>query len=870
MVCYGNQSSKSCLAVAGCWKPLAARRGDPVAEEVGSPSQDGGPQHGDRLGPVPAVPTGSGAGRPPGSAGIEWIEGSADTGSADARLTDGLRWSFELELGEVLAAAGLVGGDGPDDPGDPAGQEQSPEEEPEFVEADGDREPGRDLTGLLAEHMAAGPGLAAWLADGPSGEWSDWDLPGVAASYRRVAAWAQAEELAAVAAMTSRAAARDPKAGVDPDGRPAALTPSATSEVSLALTMSHLGASWWADLAVTLRWRLKATGAALAAGTIDLQRARLFADATTALSDELAQLVEERVLPSAGDQTTGQLRAALRRAVITVDPRAADDRRREAEHRAKVSLYADDSGTAALVGSNLPAVHAAAAMARLTALARGLRASGAGGRLDLLRSQVFIGLLLGTLPLIPPGPAGPPDSPPDAPPGPADPEIGCPPPGDGSFGSTPPDPYGGGGPDDAPPPSGTPPGERPPPPGGRTSGHRSRPDQPGGPPPRPADGSRPPARSASGPGTAPSGDSGTPAPAGPDPAGPDPAGPVNLDASGSSRADDSSWRDVPPPGDADAPPADQDPPPDPWLPPEPDPYDIDRLAEHPAPPWSSLPPTVTQIPPVLGDPPPGVTGAFPLASPSAGPDSGSGRPPPGLLDLTISWSALTGQSDAPAQLGRIGPITATQAIPLAAAAASDPHAAWRVILTDTAGLALAVERLRRPRAGGRPPGVFGRVTVVVPAAALAQPPPAASGSPSACCPGGGILAAVRRAASRAAAREAARQAADAAAPGGCAHTREAPGYRPPPRIREYVAARDQTCRSPTCRQPAWQADLDHTVPYDQGGRTCACNIGGFCRTHHQVKQEPGWDVAQPRPGNFQITTPAGRTYDVHPDPYAAA
>src|SRR5580698_10290318 len=86
----------------------AARRGDPVAEEVGSPSQDGGQQHGDGLGPVPAVPAGSGAGRPPGSAGIEWIEGSADTGSvdtgiADARLTNGLRWSFELELGEVLA-----------------------------------------------------------------------------------------------------------------------------------------------------------------------------------------------------------------------------------------------------------------------------------------------------------------------------------------------------------------------------------------------------------------------------------------------------------------------------------------------------------------------------------------------------------------------------------------------------------------------------------------------------------------------------------------------------------------------------------------------------------------------------------------------
>jgi hypothetical protein len=80
----------------------------------------------------------------------------------------------------------------------------------------------------------------------------------------------------------------------------------------------------------------------------------------------------------------------------------------------------------------------------------------------------------------------------------------------------------------------------------------------------------------------------------------------------------------------------------------------------------------------------------------------------------------------------------------------------------------------------------------------------------------------------------------------------------------------QTCRHPTCRQPAWHADLDHTVPYEQGGRTCTCNVGGLCRTHHQVKQEPGWAVAQPRPGHFQITTPAGRAYDIDPDLYPAA
>ncbi|MGH3399735.1 MAG: hypothetical protein ACRDPO_34135, partial [Streptosporangiaceae bacterium] len=78
-----------------------------------------------------------------------------------------------------------------------------------------------------------------------------------------------------------------------------------------------------------------------------------------------------------------------------------------------------------------------------------------------------------------------------------------------------------------------------------------------------------------------------------------------------------------------------------------------------------------------------------------------------------------------------------------------------------------------------------------------------------------------------------------------------------------------TCRNPRCRQPAHHADLDHTTPYDQGGLTCECNLGGYCRTHHKIKQLPGWTLTQPTPGHFQLTTPAGRTYTTTPDAYPA-
>ena len=176
--------------------------------------------------------------------------------------------------------------------------------------------PERDLTGVIAEHLPAGPGLAAWLGNADPAEFSDWDLPGIAAAYRRVASWALAGELAAVAAIASRTAARDARADVGGQGRPDRVTAGAACEVSLALRMSQSGASWWTRLGVELAWRLAETGAALAAGVIDLGRARLIAEAAGPLTDEDARAVQALVLPAAGGQTTGQLRAALRRAVL--------------------------------------------------------------------------------------------------------------------------------------------------------------------------------------------------------------------------------------------------------------------------------------------------------------------------------------------------------------------------------------------------------------------------------------------------------------------------------------------------------------------------------------------------------------------------
>jgi hypothetical protein len=230
----------------------------------------------------------------------------------------------------------------------------------------------------------------------------------------------------------------------------------------------------------------------------------------------------------------------------------------------------------------------------------------------------------------------------------------------------------------------------------------------------------------------------------------------------------------------------------------------------------------------------------------------------------ISWRAFTGDPAGPATLSRIGPITAGQAQPLALTASFDPHARWQVILTDPDGHAIAVDTVRRRRSGHsrRPAGVTGQVAVTIPATVLDQLTDTTSGQR-------GIRAAVLRAARRAYTRAQHQTADDADAPGGCAHALSTPGYRPTSKLRDYINARDQTCRHPRCRQPARHTDLDHTTPWDQDGPTCTCNIGPHCRTHHQIKQLPGWTLIQTRPGYFQLTTPAGRTYTTTPDAYPA-
>jgi hypothetical protein len=55
------------------------------------------------------------------------------------------------------------------------------------------------------------------------------------------------------------------------------------------------------------------------------------------------------------------------------------------------------------------------------------------------------------------------------------------------------------------------------------------------------------------------------------------------------------------------------------------------------------------------------------------------------------------------------------------------------------------------------------------------------------------------------------------------------GYHPSRKLQHLIRARNATCTAPGCRRPSARCDLDHTVPWDQGGITCECGLAPWCK-----------------------------------------
>jgi Domain of unknown function (DUF222) len=93
------------------------------------------------------------------------------------------------------------------------------------------------------------------------------------------------------------------------------------------------------------------------------------------------------------------------------------------------------------------------------------------------------------------------------------------------------------------------------------------------------------------------------------------------------------------------------------------------------------------------------------------------------------------------------------------------------------------------------------------------------------------------------------------------------GYTPSAQLAEFIRCRDLTCRAPGCDRPATHCDLDHTVPYADGGATHASNVKCLCRFHHLLKTFWGWRDKQLPDGTGNLATypqAASRVADSNP------
>ena len=223
-------------------------------------------------------------------------------------------------------------------------------------------------------------------------------------------------------------------------------------------------------------------------------------------------------------------------------------------------------------------------------------------------------------------------------------------------------------------------------------------------------------------------------------------------------------------------------------------------------------------------------------------------------NLTFPLATLQRLADRPGDAHGFGPLDPALARDLAAAAARSPHSTWCITITDANGYAIGHGCARPARTkGAKSPPAPGPDSPWTLRPRHGPGPPDGYGSWTLTLPGGQELIIDLRPVPLT----------------NCDHRYESHSYQPSHTLRHLVQIRDGTCTFPSCSRHARNCDYEHTLPHDQGGRTCACNGSTRSRRCHRVKQATNWTVTQPRPGWHQWKTPSGRTYTQGPMRYPA-
>jgi hypothetical protein len=146
--------------------------------------------------------------------------------------------------------------------------------------------------------------------------------------------------------------------------------------------------------AAELVTRYPATLALLEAGQIGYWHALRLVEAGLARSDAVMAAVEQRVLARAPEQSISEFKRAITRALASLDPITAEQRRATAIECRRIAFCPREDGTTDLWAGNLPSAQAAAMQARIHELARSWK--GADGRSGEQReADALIALVLG-------------------------------------------------------------------------------------------------------------------------------------------------------------------------------------------------------------------------------------------------------------------------------------------------------------------------------------------------------------------------------------------------------------------------------------------------------------------------------------------
>ncbi|MCH7846501.1 MAG: DUF222 domain-containing protein, partial [Acidobacteria bacterium] len=238
------------------------------------------------------------------------------------------------------------------------------------------------------DDLEPGMHLAAYLGGIDVTRVSAHDQIVVMRARQRMASYYNAqvyESMASVADAMTNSEDDDPQLGGE----------AAAAEIRVALRLTRRAADAELGFALELKQRLPRVWAALAKGEIDVQRAKTIADGTLHLPVSVARDAVDRIIEHASGLTTGQLRARLDRLGMEADPEHAQHRYEQAVGDRRVVAEASTSGTANLLGLDLPPHRVTAVSRRINRLARSLNTSGESRSMDQIRADIFLDLLMG-------------------------------------------------------------------------------------------------------------------------------------------------------------------------------------------------------------------------------------------------------------------------------------------------------------------------------------------------------------------------------------------------------------------------------------------------------------------------------------------